>query len=107
MEDAKEEVTMYTKQSWLILFFALTTGLVLGTLAVQYPADELGFAQGTSRSVEAGSAESPKDLRSNLARVTGKDWILEQRIAASLQKVGKNLILEQTRGEKDIGLYRD
>jgi len=32
---------------------------------------------------------------------------MEQRIASSLQKVGKNLVLEQTRGTKEVALYQN
>jgi S1-C subfamily serine protease len=32
---------------------------------------------------------------------------IEQRIASSLQKVGKNLVLEQTRGTKEVALYQN
>jgi len=32
---------------------------------------------------------------------------IEQRIASSLQKVGKNLVLEQTRGSKEVALYQN
>jgi S1-C subfamily serine protease len=51
--------------------------------------------------------ELPEGLIVNFG---GEDKVIgniEQRVSSSLQKVGKNLVLEQTRGTKEVALYQN
>lgn len=48
----------------------------------------------------------PEALVSAFGERTGRESVKETRIASVLQKVGKTLILERTRGVKEVELYR-
>jgi len=52
------------------------------------------------------SFENADELIKSLDRITGDNGKMEQRIASSLQKVGKNLVLENTRGANEIKIYK-
>jgi S1-C subfamily serine protease len=48
----------------------------------------------------------PTSLPSVLTVEAGRARVLEQRVASALQQLGKTLILERTRGAKDVNIYR-
>ena len=50
--------------------------------------------------------EIPAGLFSGLNDVTGRQGNIEKRIASALLGVGKNLILENTRGPKEVAAYK-
>ena len=59
------------------------------------------------KNATAMGPELPKGL---IVTFGGEDKAIgniEQRIASSLQKVGKNLVLEQTRGTKEVAIYQN
>ncbi len=53
----------------------------------------------------AGS-QHPEELTDALAGAAGFQGKIEQRISSALKNVGKNLILERTRGAKEISAYQ-
>jgi S1-C subfamily serine protease len=50
--------------------------------------------------------ELPATLFSGLNDVTGRQGNIEKRISSALLEVGKNLILENTRGPKEVAAYK-
>jgi len=53
-----------------------------------------------------GSSSLPENLLAAIGERTGREKAIEQRIASVLQKLGKTLILEGTRGAKEVELYQ-
>ena len=64
-----------------------------------------GSVQGASVMAAASGSDLPEGILATLGESKG-DRATEQRIASSLQKLGKTLILEKTRGDKDVSVYR-
>jgi len=64
-----------------------------------------GSFRGATVMVAASGSVLPEDILAVLGESKG-DRATEQRIASSLQKLGKTLILEKTRGDKDVSVYR-
>jgi len=60
--------------------------------------------------MQNASAMRPELPKGLIVTLGGEDKAIgdiEQRIASSLQKVGKNLVLEQTRGTKEVAIYQN
>ena len=60
--------------------------------------------------MQNASAMRPELPEGLIVNFNGEDKAsgnIEQRVSSSLQKVGKNLVLEQTRGTKEVALYQN
>ena len=68
-------------------------------------AEGTGSVQEATVMAEASGSDLPEDILATLGESKG-DRATEQKIASSLQKLGKTLILEKTRGDKDVSIYR-
>ncbi len=76
---------------------------VVLTQATQLPAARSGEYPNVPSSGNAELSEGAVKMFGMMAR---RDIPTEQRLASVLAKIGKNLILEETRGAKDIEVYR-